>query len=396
MLDHIKLESTSIKIIDARERESAPSPTDKTKAKDTGEKVDAAKADVDKKVDSAKQVLESLRREIESVSCPKQSTSCLTTNELMEALNTVEPDQPLPGKIGSLLEMNPTLKQPTASAREEYSKAKKAISARVEKLRQDLSGLGTDQVVPKDANKTDDLDKVQAALATAKQRANSLADWGASSFHGAAISAHSETLLLPTGAENFEYEVTIKNEITTKGADGKDHTTQRWPNARLTIRINHGRYFFDYGLMFTAVAWAKRIDDNGKASCPDSCRWDAQAMFSATAWILGRNKNVGFSWRNLVSGIQAGVNADLTKVTDAMSIGVAFEQVSGFTLSGGVMFKTRVRDPRAMPDADGNRPTEHRWLPFVGVTFSTDLYNSIKGLGDGGKAKEAKDSDTGK
>ncbi|HEY6034409.1 MAG TPA: hypothetical protein VIV58_09130 [Kofleriaceae bacterium] len=417
-LTNIKLTSSTVKFRDSQTAQSAPAPSNPKAegAKDVNAKVDETTQKVNAEVAQGKHAFEDAVQTAKSANLAKlctqakQATCATVRDDLVRSLQDPKLHPDLASKF-TLLDPSSsevsTLRATIEKDLDTYRNSNSNIKAHLESLSTAIDQVhGLD---PKDKKPlTDPLkqaaeqpvqyDQVLKVLASTRQKAEGLAaaagapatTWKAFAVADAKISVRTEFAAISTDDDAFSEEIQIKNEDTIKTGDAT-RTQEIWPSTTLTVHIDHGRYYLDYGFMFAAVAGAERIANNGSAACPDQCRWGHQPMFVVNAFIFhGRTKRAFYDETNWIPGLQIGLNADLSKISDAISAGIVFEPLSGIAISGGVMFKSRVLDPRATPAADGSLPMEHRFLPFVGISINSDVYEAIKGMGDSGKAAAPK------
>jgi hypothetical protein len=108
-------------------------------------------------------------------------------------------------------------------------------------------------------------------------------------------------------------------------------------------------------------------------------------MVVGNVYPAGRKKFEPFEgWRGIIPGIQVGVNSDLSKIQNAVSLGIIEEPVSGLAVSAGTMFFARGNAPAS---ANGTQSTEHVFLPYVGVSLNAEFYNSLKAAGSSSPSK---------
>ena len=97
----------------------------------------------------------------------------------------------------------------------------------------------------------------------------------------------------------------------------------------------------------------------------------------------GRPKFVSVSLEGLIPGIQLGINSDLSKIANAVSLGLIFEPVTGLAISGAMLI-ARGNAPAA---SNGTQSVDHVFLPYVGVSVNTEFYNAVKGAGSATSSK---------
>lgn len=208
-------------------------------------------------------------------------------------------------------------------------------------------------------------------------------------FH---ISVAEDSVVVPDGDDNKFSTLSVTDSIKEGDIDRK-----LWPDTTLSVKVDHGVYHKEVGVLFAGVYDGNRNFMSTGHSCPDNCSVAFQPMLVGTLFPAGRPnaKDEVFSRQGMVPGIQGGVNLDLTKISKAVSLGLVIEPVTGIAISGGVMLFAQ---PIAPPAADGSQQTREKLLPYFGVSFTTDLYNSIKGAGgssnDKGNASEPKPGKT--
>ncbi|OJY23925.1 MAG: hypothetical protein BGO98_18525 [Myxococcales bacterium 68-20] len=218
-----------------------------------------------------------------------------------------------------------------------------------------------------------------AAVESAKEKPA----WPGSTLSGRAVAVREEVLNVPDGNDNAFFTITISNTVGGVDENGNLKGDRLWPDNTLSVLIDHGRYYWDFGVMFSAVSNGKSNFDNGSTT-PSSHGWAFQPMITGSVYFTGRQKFTPWSAWHLIPGLQAGINMDLSKIENAVSLGLIEEPVTGLAISGGAMLYSRPTAPAA---ANGTQPTEHVILPYVGVTLNTEFYNSVKAI--------AKPSDNG-
>lgn len=191
----------------------------------------------------------------------------------------------------------------------------------------------------------------------------------------------------------------IHTQNAREGEKPSDGNAAVWPTNTLFIKVDHGRYYWDFGLLFTTVFdGGARFRPSTKCTAgdPTNCTRDFdngyQLMFSGTIYPVGRRRGDLAVWNDptrFVPGIQVGLNADVTKIDRAISLGIIEELVDGLGVSAGVMYHTR---PLAPPSDNGDQVLEHMFHPYVGVTLNAAFYNTIVGIKNGtdGKSDQPK------
>lgn len=252
---------------------------------------------------------------------------------------------------------------------------------------------------PEDASKavSDAITQIKTFQAAAEGQAAAVAEWPAFSIEGtnSLISVEEDSVRVPDGDDNrLAYLITTNS---TAGVDesGKVLGHRFWPDNTMTIHISHGRYYWDAGVLFagvyrgtadfsTSTSTTSTAISSTASSSPTSYSWAFQPMIAGTVYPGGRDKFVPTSWRCLIPGIQIGVNADLSKIANAVSLGVVEEPVTGLAFSLGGMFFARGNAPAA---SNGTQSTEHVFLPYIGVSLNAEFYNSIKAVASSSGSK---------
>jgi len=214
----------------------------------------------------------------------------------------------------------------------------------------------------------------------------------------AAVSAKTFLLPIPSDDTIDVVQITVQNLVkrtalngdAENDASGKQFLDQQWPTSEFDVQVDHGRYFFDYGIMFAAIYHGKRVtmdqDSTSLADCDRTCKTDVKTMLTLEYFPLGRPRAVLSELRNLFPGVQFGINADLGNVKDAFSIGLVVEPIGGLAISAGTMLVNRLENPRSAMSDDNK---EYRWVPYIGISLSSDIVTTIKKLG--GEATPQKD-----
>jgi hypothetical protein len=186
------------------------------------------------------------------------------------------------------------------------------------------------------------------------------------------VSVAEDSVAVPEGDDNKFLTVSVTNSVKDGDADRK-----LWPDTTLSVKVDRGLYHQEVGILFAGVYNGNREFTSAGHSCPDHCSLALQPMLVGTLFPWGRPnaKEKVSSARGLAPGIQGGINLDVTKASKAISVGLVIEPATGIAISGGVMLYAR---PIAPPESDGSQKTAEKVLPYFGVSFTSDLYNTIK------------------
>ena len=220
-----------------------------------------------------------------------------------------------------------------------------------------------------------ELDRIKDELQVAKAliAKPNAEPWRGVTIGGASVSMVQTAEPVPTGDDISRFVVTTSNVAS------HSENARIWPSNTLSVKVKHGSYYWDFGVMFAAVSKASSqfAATATSTSEPSSYGWKHQPMLVGSVYPGGRDKFVPWAGKNLIPGIQAGVNMDVTKIAEAVSLGLILEPVGGLAVSGGAMFFARAKAPAS---ADGKHATEHVLLPYMGITLNAEFYNSIKSV----------------
>jgi hypothetical protein len=362
-------------------------------AQKASDKVSKAQEEVRRQTDRAKQAKDSASTQLNTNQlCSADDAPCASSlDKIKRAFGSESDADQLSPLQRALDQLPPALQQrePIKRASEAYKAtqvADIAIKAQVRALTQELGELEQkapqlwDGLRPKldalssEANASR-WTEVHGTLGDIRDKLDGQA-WPGSVVvvhgHPIEVSVAEDSIPIPEGDDNRFLTVSVGNSSKQGDADRK-----LWPDTTLSVKVDHGVYHKEVGVMFAGVYNGNR-DFTSTGKCPDSCSIAFQPMLVGTLFPFGRPnaKDEVSSLRGMAPGIQGGVNLDLTKISKAVSLGIVVEPVTGITISGGVMLYAQ---PVAAPEADGSQKTREKLLPYFGLGFTTDLYDSIKG-----------------
>ena len=194
---------------------------------------------------------------------------------------------------------------------------------------------------------------------------------------GVPVSVREDSVTVPTGDDTAYFTVTTNDSLAGPDKNGNVSGERLWPDDTVAVRVDHGRYYWDFGVLFAGVPNGTSNFSSSTATNPSSYGWAVQSMVVGNVYPAGRQKFLPWAPRHLVPGIQAGVNMDLTKIENAVSLGLIEEPITGLAISGGGMFYARGTAPAS---SNGTQAMEHVVLPYVGITIDAEFYNSIKAI----------------
>jgi hypothetical protein len=155
-----------------------------------------------------------------------------------------------------------------------------------------------------------------------------------------------------------------------------------WPSNEAYVKVDHGDYYWDVGVMFAGVVNGDVTFATGATGATGMTNGDAtkgvafQSMVVGNFYPWGRQRHSATARDpKQLFGFQVGLNSDLTKVGNAVSVGIIFEPVTGFAITGGLMLYQRNTAP-AKPD--GTQASEHVPLAFFGISIGEGVVGSIK------------------
>jgi len=198
---------------------------------------------------------------------------------------------------------------------------------------------------------------------------------------------------VPAGDDNKYFIVETSSGKSEDNGGKKEDVTREapWPTNVAFVEVDHGRYYWDFGVLFAGVSNGASTFNTSSATSGSSSTssrstsWAFQSMLTGTVYPFGREKfkpvpTCPLRWL----GIQAGINSDVTKIQNAVSLGLVIEPVGGLAIAGGAMFYSRATAAAA---SDGTQATEHVFLPYVGLSLGSEFYNSLKSTGQQGQSK---------
>ncbi len=272
--------------------------------------------------------------------------------------------------------------------KETYDDSSKAIAKTVDELRTEIrENKDLQPAVASDVKSTlseaskaiqqNNWEEVQALLREVESEIPTPANsWPYTTAQKVKIAVKTKSHPVPEGDTNRFFTVTVSNLTTVPPGADIAARKQKWPDTTVSVKVDHGRYYWEAGYMFAAIFHGKRVVTSTASACPEACEWAFQSMITGTVF-LGRAKFAAYDHRNWIPGLQAGFNADISKIADALSLGLVLEPITGLAISGGAMFYSRASGAAR---EDGTTPMENRFVPYVGLTLNSEFFNTVKGL----------------